>query len=1425
MQNIDNIRPFKIRTDKLLYPINKDDKYKNSAIYLVTGSFEKSLKFLAKNKIFVNNAHFVSYYMEKDFSFVIQEQGMTEEGNMIPLLESTNNEDDVLFNDKFIKTDKVKLFYPDAVEDIIFREDYGIKQNYSTMFRRFLYTERIKNQKELLAKYDRAKSVVNWITKTYLNIELYRQKNVIVDWSYYTSVFQKNNFYTLDRGVDLYHHFITHLLQDKRFDTYTRKTVIIKLEDIFENAADVKGKWDYRQDINIFSMIERYVRRKIEFWQDWEGIDFLIVADKGYFKVDFTDMDMSKLTILKRLINKLLNLSSDIYEAPVQTNYLNDVDIDKDNTNTEYIATPPSIEDDKEEEKEDAQDDKQDAEDLEQIKSYVSKVSNSTSMKFNQPDISPSRIKRMDELDEKFRTIEVDGHKVSDVVDSYYESDKKLTKDTIPVDSLNDEWKNVTFTNFDKEYDLNKDVIKIFNDIFSADKKNRVSIIELKKEDTSNHENYLDTYTIQTEDRFGTRSKLVIDIPKFIDGRYMMLRGNTKILNGQLVLMPIIKTEEDVVQIVTNYNKIFIYRMNPSNGTKSTPMVDRLTKSLKNYKGSNITVLNGDNSFICSKYDLPIEYRDLAGLYTSYTLKDGSYVTFDMDLALRDLKPKLKGDKNYNSKNHYIIGYDKPANKVIYCTGNEVAKTIANFLSEKDKAFGEIFSSSKASNSLGYSDASILNTRLPLIVVACFAEGLTSVLSKAKIKWEFTEKRPPAADDNSVVQFKDGYLVYENTTPEVSLLMSGLYKVATDEFEFNEMDEYSTWLDILEDFGARFKADGLANFYDCLFDPITVDICKKYKLPYDYVGALIYANNLLADTNYNTHTDITGNRVRTNELVAAYLYKAISKAYGDYANTVRHRGKGAKLSIKQSAVVDEILLDPGCSDLSVLNPLLEAEASSTLSFKGLSGMNSERSYKLDKRIYDKSMLGVIGVSTGFSANTGINRQSSINASVLDTRGTIKPKSEKELGTLDTLTPYEALAPYATTHDDPIRTAMGYIQTAKHQMRVKESSPNLLTYGMDEALPYMTSNIFSHKFKGKRGKVLDVKEGEFLVYKDLDTKQVHMLSLKDEVLKNSDGGFYVTVQLVPKVKKGQSLKYNDILAYDPQSFSKSNATTKDADQIAYNIGTLAKVAIMCTDEAYEDSSIISDRLSEAMTSYYCVQKAKSFKANTNVYNIVQPGQKIKEGDSLIVFQNAFDDDNANKLLAKLADDDTELINDFGRIKIASKISGVVQDVKIYRTCEISELSPSLKKIVTDYEKGIKERNKIAKEYGVSEGEIKATSEPDYKLEQNGKLKATENGVLIEFYLKAEDKMGVGDKLTYNTAIKGVIKDLFPKGDEPTSEYRPDEKIDALLATASVTARMTSSVISSGIMNKIMIETARQCKDILGIKWDYLGKNKK
>ena len=134
-------------------------------------------------------------------------------------------------------------------------------------------------------------------------------------------------------------------------------------------------------------------------------------------------------------------------------------------------------------------------------------------------------------------------------------------------------------------------------------------------------------------------------------------------------------------------------------------------------------------------------------------------------------------------------------------------------------------------------------------------------------------------------------------------------------------------------------------------------------------------------------------------------------------------------------------------------------------------------------------------------------------------------------------------------------AMGFIQTTKHQMRVKKSHPNLVTTGMDEALPYITPDIFSYKFRGQKGKVLEVND-KYILYEDSDTKQKEYIKLGESVMKNSDGGFYVTIKLVSDVKKGQVLKNNDIIAYDPSSYSRSVGTTKADTNISYNIGTLA-----------------------------------------------------------------------------------------------------------------------------------------------------------------------------------------------------------------------------------------------------------------------------
>jgi len=58
-------------------------------------------------------------------------------------------------------------------------------------------------------------------------------------------------------------------------------------------------------------------------------------------------------------------------------------------------------------------------------------------------------------------------------------------------------------------------------------------------------------------------------------------------------------------------------------------------------------------------------------------------------------------------------------------------------------------------------------------------------------------------------------------------------------------------------------------------------------------------------------------------------------------------------------------------------------------------------------------------------------------------------------------------------------------------------------------------------------------------------------------------------------------------------------------------------------------------------------------------------------------------------------------------------------------------------------------------------------------------------------------------------------IFPEGQEPYTEFRPEEKIHAMASSRSFNARMVTSPIVSGAINKGLIELDRQVKEIMGI----------
>lgn len=1285
----------------------------------------------------------------------------------------------------------------------------------NTALHKLLYKERFKNNKEVFQVYDKVKEDVPFIKRTYLNYERYKQFNLFLDLSYYNQTFFKNNIYKLDKGVELYFEFINRFINDRRLDNagYKKKTVFVPVKDWTKPEVSV---YKFNQDINPISTIIRLLRTNATKLLEWKGIDFVFLSEKGYFKVDLSDIESTEIT---KVINFIERLRKDEpIEDEIQTkesrkaivaNIISKVE-DSQKVKIDNLTGDSSnaSKDELIKKIEDAASTSADTEEaIEQLEKdeYIKNIIASLAAEEDDAvKINSARAARINKLNDEFLNKKLRGVTVRDMLDNT-EHTKELPVTTIKVDTVNEEWEEMQYINFEESYNLDEDIVAA---LYSLSKKTvPVMVRDIDIQDTSTSEDYIYTYTVNMEDVTGNRFTIKFDIPKFIDNKLLRLRGNDKTFNGQLTQIPVSKTDDDTVQVVSNYKKIFISRFGTTTG-KSFVVTDRIIKTLRKLQTKEVKVTLGDNTRICNKYELPIDYVDIASEYSKIECKNFVFI-FDQDEMYNKFKDKID-----SSKGGIPVGYDTKEDIILYYDINDnytFSSMLYSTLYNNSNEFKEIYDSTNVSTRYTYSKASILNNDIPVVVIMGYNEGLTTTLSKANIKYELVEKRPNKLDKNlyDVIKFNDGFLVY-TLDYNSSLLLNGLKQCNTEDYSLAEVNSRSMWLDFLDLFGGRLLADGLDNFYDLMIDPITEEVLEYYKLPTDYVEILAYANYLLSDNKYYKHTDMSARRYRSNEIIAGYTYQAIADSYGEYRTNMK-KNKKASMTMKQTTVIDRFLTDPTASDFSTLNPILELEAINSVTYKGLVGMNADRAYSLDKRTFDESMVNVLGLSTGFAGNVGITRQATMDMNITGKRGYIKVTEDTDkMNITKTFTATEALTPFGSRRDDPFRSAMTFIQTAKHGMRVKRAMPSLISNGADQALPYMITNKFAFKAKND-GKIIEKTEDYLIVeYKD---KTHDFVDLRENVQKNSDGGFYVTLKLDSDLKVGSKITKGQILAYDKLSFSDEVGHT---DDIAYNIGTLAKIAILNTDEGFEDSAIISDWLSDAMSSEVVVKKEITLPKNTNIYNMVKKGQPIQEGEPLMIFQNAFEEEDVNILLKNLVDDE-EMISELGRIPIKSKITGVVEDIKISRTVEKDELSDSLKKKVNELEKPISDMKKVMKKYDI---DFHDKFEADYKLAQTGKLKNVEDGVLIEFFLKYEDKMSVGDKVIYYSALKGVVKDIFPKNKEPYTDFRPDEKIHSLLSLGSVNGRMVTSVMINGALSKILIELDRKVKDMLGIKYKYL-----
>lgn len=868
-----------------------------------------------------------------------------------------------------------------------------------------LYNERYDYVRKVQQKYPQAK--LEMVVQNSTNL-------LIADMSKWNELYFdniNNSFNYMNRCLE-YIEVMKQQLRDTDYKKFGNRIMIIDIEKWGE-FTKVLGNYKY---LNSPLLIFYYlIWKNVKAFKSLGDVNIILLSSNAMVRINPALCDTDTYRMLRMELIKLngmikwddidkevhkLELSSDI------TNRMNSRFNFTGDKETEKIITKKVDEVvDKTDDMEEAVDKSNKAltEDQEMVKAITKSV------KRERPTLS----KRDEELRDKQRQIKLEKSSVGEILDN-----KSVAIESFKVDipSVNENVKNIRYPNFEKTYNTYVKEADTLNSILQMNNAEiPVYVRDIKKENTSDELSYKETYTVHLEDANRVRHTLTFDMPIFVEDKFMYLNGNKKLINKQLFLKPIVKTKENEVQVVTNYNKIFVRR----HGAKLSPKTEKLRKVLL----ANPAAKRGNNMLVNVKYKTTIEYDEI-GKYFSH-IKFGTHEFFFNQEKVLELAKNLKINVPDDKLLIGFVGRKQPL-FVDHNTQMIEDKDLVDFIMEKAPAtLRTEYDGATTGKKFLYTRATIMAKQVPLILLLGYCEGLSAILRKAEIKHHFTEKRPKVSENEGVVQFADGYLVYDKYPFANSLLMNAFTDVPTKGFNYEEFDVKEAYMSIFDVmFNQRNLVSAFDNFYDFMIDPITKEVLEHLDLPTTFVDVMLYTNELLADNSFVNENDMSLYRVRSNEIVNVYLYKAIADAYGEYRRTA-YNNNPTKISIKKDHVVKSVLMAQTVEDYSILNPIVEVEKSRAISAKGPSGLNLAQAYTLDKRGYDPTMLGVIGISTSPDANVGVVRQLTMEPNITDARGFIEVKNDKlnELKDANLFSPAEMLSPLGVSRDRALSPCM------------------------------------------------------------------------------------------------------------------------------------------------------------------------------------------------------------------------------------------------------------------------------------------------------------------------------------------------------------------------------------------------------------------
>ena len=221
------------------------------------------------------------------------------------------------------------------------------------------------------------------------------------------------------------------------------------------------------------------------------------------------------------------------------------------------------------------------------------------------------------------------------------------------------------------------------------------------------------------------------------------------------------------------------------------------------------------------------------------------------------------------------------------------------------------------------------------------------------------------------------------------------------------------------------------------------------------------------------------------------------------------------------------------------------------------------------------------------------------------------------------------------------------------------------------------------------------------------------------------------EIVCELQTNNKFKKGDFISYNTGFFEKD---WLDPTRLIMKFNGLANVAMTLTNEVYEDSSAVSAKFSEAMTSSYLKEKSFILDFKKNIIDLLPVGTEVEPNDVLFTIVDELTDYD------KLSDHSIAMLQNLATIAPKAKYKGVIDKYELRYNGELQEMSPTFRKLTNKLDKELTDETK-GTAYSSSSGKVSSEYLVSGKVLQPDTLE-------LRVYIRLGVRMAVGDNVLLN-----------------------------------------------------------------------------